>query len=410
MPLQLSASKSERLHLTTSRAVARWWRFVLLPLAPLASVMLYAATRGHEGAMVWLRVSELEVDSERVRVQFSCGPWRATRRLAIDVTSIEDVKLRIGTADRLLPLRLRLRCRDGDVWRWITLDFEIENCDRREEALDFFFRLARALGASRYRVCHAGDKALAVELLLTKGKQGSYRTAVNAPDTQAVPRARDELPIVSWQPKFRAPAGDHAPFNGSVSPYRAVSPDPGVRVVIRHPVDWPHVLVMLFFFLPVGVPMIAVCSWAMAGLLGLLVFGLLSTPFMLFFDVWPVLDVVWSLGNVVGILLSAVLTLLTTWLPLYSDKHKWGQTSDLDWRAETATLSTGPFRKRIPLSTICGVAVHGDDETLRVYLQLPDSEHLMIEHANPSLRGLAVELARALDVPVRLPGAMTAPN
>ncbi|MFP6684597.1 MAG: hypothetical protein VB934_07785, partial [Polyangiaceae bacterium] len=138
----------------------------------------------------------------------------------------------------MLPLKIQLRCRGSAERHELTIPFVVEDCDRREEALDFCFRLARAIGAARYRVRHENDETLQVELLLGRHQAGSYRTAVGAPDAQAVPLEQDKLPLLSWQRKFRPPAGEHPPFDGSTGLFEIVHRQAGTRLQSRCPVDW----------------------------------------------------------------------------------------------------------------------------------------------------------------------------
>ena len=77
-----------------------------------------------------------------------------------------------------------------------------------------------------------------------------------------------------------------------------------------------------------------------------------------------------------------------------------GSTLDIDWPAERVTLGWLGYRRSVALTSVHGVALRGKGATQRVMLQLPSGDHEIIAHESSALRALAVELARALDVPV----------
>jgi len=123
--------------------------------------------------------------------------WQAILSFAVE--RIEQLSFRHTSSDDGIQFALTLRYAPrGRSVRTVQALFSVARITRRQEALDFMFRLANAAGMTRYRSVELEDqKSVGVELLGSpEQSQVAYRAKGRDPDIEDVPPTR----LVAAQP------------------------------------------------------------------------------------------------------------------------------------------------------------------------------------------------------------------
>ncbi len=371
---------------------SRGGRLAALPLWPLDLATLWLDPLSPRWQAQPL--GELAFDAAGIAIELA--RWPMSRRLFLPKGRIEMLSFRVGAeGGRRVGWRMCLQA-DGEI----TADFEVDEVDSHEEAMAVLFRIAHVLGCAEYRPLQESNQALAVELLLKAapaGAGGVYRRSARVPDAREVPREvlRDLLP--RKHARFEPPTG-FAPPAVDEQGARAAGAHtwaPGKRVVFGHPPRRGRLL--LLPLLPLAAPVLALLLMIILGMIGGLCLSLIVIAASIFgvdlsdwYDFAPLYYVLFTLAAIGA-------TMWITHLGAGIWRAALRTHIIVDWTGSYVRIAQFFGRWQVPLSHVDGVVHSGG----RLYLQLQERD-VLLSRGGDGLAGLAVELARRLDVPVSL--------
>ncbi|MBA2662449.1 MAG: hypothetical protein H0U74_09160 [Bradymonadaceae bacterium] len=378
IPMLMRVEPQERLALV----------IVLPALIAWCGFVLYGLQRRYPAHVQRLRFDAV---TQNLTVHQS-GHWLwFPRTLTFKLSEFYALLVRVGAEKAggeqpLLDVRLELF---ADSMHVVTFGpLRIEAMDRRDESLDFIFRLARAMGWQGYRRIHDDLRFLSVELCPQQPAGG-----------QVVPASTQPMDYAALGPQegFREPSQALVAFNRESflsSPYSVKDWEPGRRVEIeRHfaRMDSPgREVLMQCILLPA-------CVVLAVNLAYLLYVGRLGLPEFLLWTGIFVVPAVWIFTSTMAARTSRA------WRCV------------LDFEQGVACLEFGKRVENVALDAIDGVTLHG--RTVSPHLKPSYAVDLSLHHqgkrtliyasteqATPGQLyehslPMAVELARALEVP-----------
>jgi hypothetical protein len=404
--LQLETRDEAAVVLRRQTRERRVSRLPQLLLWPLASGYLRSLAFRSSWSNDRLTVRDVRFGAAGIEVELELWSTRAHHRLTIARSDIESLYFRLeDDAERGgVVLAMYLHHAAGARLVEGRLRCLVDGVDDRKEAMGLVFAVARALACDRYRVRREAERAVELELVTAAPLRaaGGYRTSA----------AVDLLRVPAVDEDFDQQVRRHAGFvevEGQEGRRFDASAESGLTVKVyqlgEHVVLGERAQPWRLLLLPL-VPLVWIIAWLVLSIaygffLGIVVavLALVVDPFGV--DLWVILqsDLTFGVLNLFAALLSLSYVLAPARAML---QRAFGTQVEFDWRSGRLVRRSIGSRTELPMSHIDGVALRGGENAKRLYLQLHDGD-LPVARGGDQLAALAVELARALDVPVSLP-------
>lgn len=327
-------------------------------------------------------------------------PWLLwlRRELIVPLPALRSVKLEAGPEEQGRPLRLALHLSwedDGGRTRRGPVALEVPALDRRDEALDLLFRVARVIGWAGWLPLRNEPRLLEAELV----RKGKARLVPEVKGPADYTLREVEVARTFEEPARRFEPVDPARLCGE--PYELLEWAPGKRVRV----GYLHRLNIG----PAGAAAGAACVGAFAGAVaGLLLLG-------------PVVELLERPAAAAPLLGALVGAAVGAWRGAHSLRSR---AIELDWgRGELRVAPHEGPERRVPLADVEAVVLRGryrrrgggrghprsTAHLAELDLALPGPDVTLLrtppcasaEAAHEAGMPAAVELARALGVPVR---------
>jgi hypothetical protein len=345
-------------------------------------------------------VTRVELGTDEICARLRESPNRPLLSIVVPTASVTRVTIAaIEDVDGVWHHSIRARyARGSDGDRSVYVPLLVTAVDRREEAWDLVFRIARALGLRGYRDVGDGpDGDIRIELEPDmRASEGPYRGATS--DVRAVPEVDQVADYAAASNRaFVAPEPAVPEFEPEAAPaVRVDAWNPGERVHLVRP--WRATVGDVFtgaLFAAFIFGYVAFYALAIVGFGGALVVGFLASFLWLFgIEITPLIEQ-FAGAFVVGISVIAGFAGAASYI---SDGWQAARSRSvvIDWSARTISIAG---QQPIDFDVVLGVSPsdrHGG--SVEILTRTANIE-IVRGLGNAHVRPCAADLARALDVP-----------